>query len=153
MRLRAPTLSVVSLLVASVLTIACGAEDRANDPRCRSLCESAGKVRDIGSYCDQDSVEQCKSLCGQRIQATATLCGSCLLEHAEFNTGASQAEGQSCNMSTCTISNSKGQKCDYPAGDDAARNECVRKLFPPTAIPCDAPEFRPVSECQSVCGG
>lgn len=153
MRLRAPTLSFVSLLVASLLAVACGAEDRANDPRCRSLCEQAGKVREVGSYCDQDSVEQCKSLCGQRIQATSTLCGTCLLEHAEFNAGAGQSAGQTCTMSTCTLSNDNGQKCDYPVGDDAARTECIRKLLPPTAITCDAPEFRPVSECSSVCGG
>lgn len=153
MRLRAPTLSLVSLLAASLFTVACGAEDRTNDPRCRSLCEPAGKAREIGSYCDQDSVDQCKSLCGQRIQATSTLCATCLLEQAEFNTGTSLSEGQTCTMSSCTISNDKGQKCDYPAGDEAARSECVRKLFPPTAITCDSPEFRPVSECSSVCGG
>jgi hypothetical protein len=151
-RLRARTLSS-SLLLVSLLALGCGAEDRANDPRCRSLCESAGKVPATGSYCDQDSIEQCKSLCGQRIQGVSNICGACLLEQAEFHTGVSVSNGPTCTMSMCTITNDKGQSCSYSIGDDEARKKCNRDLYPPTAITCDAPEFRPVTECGSVCGG
>lgn len=127
------------------------------DVRCTALCDPAGVVpaSGTGTYCSEASVTQCKSLCGVQIQSASTLCASCLLEKADFGTGAqSDSSGSnSCDMSTCTLTNSvTGEKCTYPVGDGAARKDCQKKLYPATAKACAAPDFRPVTECASVCG-
>lgn len=126
-----------------------------SDVRCVALCEPAGAVpaSGTGTYCSEASVTQCKSLCGVQIQSASTLCASCLLEKAKFGIGAgSDSSGpDSCDASTCTITNGAGEKCTYPVGDSAAQKDCLKKLYPATAKACSAPAFRPVTECASVC--
>jgi hypothetical protein len=83
----------IACLGLTILLLACGdagspaSMQAALDPRCRTLCEEPGENRGFYSYCDRDSVEQCLALCGARIANQNTLCTSCLLERAYFESG------------------------------------------------------------------
>lgn len=139
--------------LTTALSACGGGSGSAEDARCTSLCEPAGKIpaSGFGSYCDGASITACKSSCGARISGTASLCATCLLEKASFGRESVGLDA-ACNGSTCTETNgSTGQMCTYPANDEAQHLACQKKLYPLTAESCDAPSFRPVSECASLC--
>lgn len=147
----------LSLFLFSLATslCACGGGGSAEDARCRSLCEPVGMTpaSGYGSYCDGQSVTACKSSCGVRISGAASLCATCLLEKASFGRESAGVDA-TCDGTTCTETNSaSGQKCTYPADDEAQHLACQKKLYPLTAESCGAPTFRPVSECATLCSG
>ena len=138
----------------AVTVAACGGDDDpfANaDPRCAAGC--AIEIPELdGAYdvCTTASARTCVELCELRIADVASLCATCLLEDIEFGTNGDDVSGGFCDNGTCTVSGREGD-CSYPANDRAARDACMRQVYPRRELACEV-EFRPVSECASVCG-
>jgi hypothetical protein len=142
----------LAVLVLATGGASCGGSSV--DPRCVTLCIVNEPVVS-GAYdvCSAGSVETCKQACDARIADVATLCASCLLEDACFAPDCGGASsGDACDGSgQCTVSGRTGQ-CTYPQGDTAAREDCLRQVYPRRTVECAA-EYRPVSECAASCGG
>ncbi|HVV82652.1 MAG TPA: hypothetical protein VHE35_06210 [Kofleriaceae bacterium] len=145
---------LVAGLASLVLGVAaCGGDDGdpfANaDPRCAAICQIQEPSLD-GAYdiCSVASASSCIDQCETRIADVATVCASCLLEDAEFDTDETST-ADSCMNGTCTMTGRTGD-CMYPEGDQAARDNCARMVFPRREVSCDT-TFRPVTECASVC--
>ena len=137
-----------------LLATACGGGDGGGnvDPRCNSLCTiDEPEVEGAFDICSDRSAQQCKQECTVRIADANSLCASCLLEQACFAPacGAS-GDGPACDANgQCTVTGREGS-CMYPAGDDAARDNCLRQVEPRRSVEC-TPEYRSVEECSAVC--
>jgi len=134
---------------AVVLFSACGLFGGV-DPRCETLCviqePSLSGAYDI---CSQASADRCKQDCDAHIKDVTSTCASCLLEQATFSVPPVSSSGDVCNAGTCTTTGRAGS-CDYPQGNDAARDDCIRQVSPRREVEC-TPTYRPVSECNSTC--
>lgn len=145
------TLWAVALL--AVAAPACGGDDAAVDPRCESVC-AIDEPPVAGAYdiCSEASADQCRRECTARIADVATVCGTCLIEEACFAPDCGgDSPGDFCEAGQCTVTGREGQ-CTYPEGDTAAREDCLRQVYPRRVVEC-ATEYRPVSECGASCGG
>jgi len=121
------------------------------DPRCVGLCVVTEPDL-AGAYdvCSAASAETCKQDCDARIVEVPTLCASCLLEDACFEPDCEGSDlNEFCGAGQCTITGREGQ-CSYPQGDQAARNDCLRQVYPRRTVECTA-EFRPIAECNDQC--
>jgi hypothetical protein len=146
-------ISCLGLVVLS--SPACGGgtdENRAADPRCISLC-TVGQPEVEGAFdvCSEASAEQCQQECSARIADTETLCASCLLEDACFapDCGGSDDPDFCDSSGQCTVSGREGT-CTYSMGDEAARADCLRQVFPRRSVECTT-EYRSLSECSAEC--
>ena len=130
-----------------------GGVDLSNrDPRCVTACTAEEPFyEDIGKVCNAPSREQCLDECETRIANLATVCQNCLVEEACFGPDGCDGEGPGgfCDTTTCTITTELGT-CMYSTGNEAARLECLRKVDPRREVTCTS-EFRPTTECASVC--
>jgi hypothetical protein len=148
MTARAAAASLVLLFVCG----GCGGGG-STDPRCASLC-IVTEPDLAGAYdvCSASSADSCQRECDARIADVTTVCASCLLEEACFGSGCdSYGDPTFCDSSgQCTVTGREGQ-CTYAEGDQAARDGCLRQVFPRRTVEC-APEFRSVSECSDLCG-
>jgi hypothetical protein len=149
----------VLLALSLALAVACGSDDGEvdvsnRDPRCVTACPATmPRYEGAGAICDAASREQCLDECETRIAGVSPLCQSCLVEEACF---APEGDGCGsgdvsigCNTTTCTVYGEFGQ-CDYPYGDMAAELRCRQQVDPRREVTC-TPEFRPTTECASVC--
>ncbi len=144
----------VALLVGVALA-ACGSDDDPYadaDPRCAALCTiEEPPLEGAGDICSTASAESCLDQCAARIAGTTSVCGSCLLEDASFEDDDEVSPGDFCENGTCTMTGRAGE-CSYPEGDQAARDNCRRQVYPRREVACET-EFEPVADCASVCGG
>ena len=135
-----------------------GDESGTGDPRCESLCvvqePSLSGAYDI---CSAESAAVCKEDCAAHIAGVSSLCATCLLEDACFdaNCAGSGSTAVSCFFdgagTTCAVTGREGS-CTYPGGDQTARDNCIRQVYPRRTVGC-SPDYRPVTECNSICGG
>jgi hypothetical protein len=145
---------VLTLLAAS----ACGGGDddldlSSRDPRCVAACpETTQSIEGVGDLCNTSSRTLCLDTCEARIAGQMPTCQTCLTEDACFD-----PEGcddvvidTGCNNGTATATGWNGT-CNYPCGDMAARTNCLKQVSPTREVACTA-EFKPTSECASVCG-
>lgn len=144
-RLRA--LSTILLVAASLA--AC--EDV--DPRCKSVCRiKEPALADTYSICDDQSADLCQKDCTARVRDLSSLCSDCTLEGAIFDADrASEVPKESCNNNSCVLSQD-GRDCAYAKNDYAAKNSCLRMLYPRKSVQCTA-KYRPVAECIGICSG
>ena len=146
--MRAAVAALVSVLA---LTASCGG--KSIDPRCVSLC-TVTEPDLAGAYdvCSAPSAAACEQDCDARIAEVTTVCASCLVEDACFepDCGSSSSDVFCDSSGQCTITGREGL-CTYPQGDDAARDDCLRQVYPRRTVEC-TPEFRPVAECSDQCG-
>jgi hypothetical protein len=151
------TRSLISLVCFAMLA-ACGGDDAAaldlanRDPRCISACpDSMPPVAGAGDVCMVASRVQCLDECEVRIAGVMTTCANCLVEDACFgpNGCLTTTEGNSCDISTCTVTGWNGT-CTYPVGNEAAHAQCEVQVSPRREVACTA-KFRPTTECVSVC--
>jgi hypothetical protein len=123
------------------------------DPRCVAACpETMPEVEGAGAVCNAASRTQCLDECEARIAGLPSVCQSCLLEKACFEPGCGSdgvSIGGSCDQTTCTIESQYGT-CTYATDDQAAYDACLAKIDPRREVTC-AVEFRPTTECASVC--
>ena len=122
------------------------------DPRCVAACpETMPQYEGVGRVCDSASRVQCLDECEARIAGLKTVCQSCLLEKACFAPGGCFGDvgDGSCTETTCTLTSDFGT-CTYPVGDQAAHLMCMQKIDPRRSVTCQA-EFRPTTDCASVC--
>jgi hypothetical protein len=119
-----------------------------DDPRCSALCTiDIPRVDGAFGVCDTDSASNCVDLCEARIKGASSICGSCLLEQAEFQAG--YGGGSSCTNDQCTISSELGS-CTFTDQNQAQEEDCDRKVFPRKTVSCTV-EFESVTKCASVC--
>lgn len=140
------------LALLSVASCGGGNEGAAVDPRCVSVCTiHEPEVAGAGDVCSATSAEQCQKECSAHVADVNSLCATCLLEQACFEPSCGpMGNGNECDASgQCTVSGREGS-CTYPAGDQAAREDCLRQVDPRRAVECST-EYRPVSECSDVC--
>ncbi len=136
------------VFAALVLCAACAPPP---DARCQALCVvGQPAIAGVGDVCSAASTDTCAGACMAHISEQSTLCASCLLERAAFEPPASSSSGDYCDNNTCTTTGRAGS-CDYPQGDEAARQACLRQVTPLREVAC-TPTFRPVVECAAVCG-
>ena len=123
------------------------------DPRCATTCAiHEPSVAGAGDVCSTASAELCLETCAVRIAGVDTLCASCLLENSYFDTGGGDGEGTDyCDSQTCTMTGRSGT-CTYPYGNVTAHDACYRQVNPRREVACEA-DFRPVTECATVCNG
>lgn len=144
--------------LTALLFAACGGDDGAEldlssrDPRCVSACpETMQEISGVGDVCSTASRAQCLDTCEARIAGVMPTCQTCLTENACFEPDCDDdgsTDGCSSNgMDTVTGWNGT---CTYACTDAAARLNCLKQVSPTREVAC-APEFRPVSECASVC--
>jgi len=142
---------LLTLLAASFA--ACSSSDdpfTSADPRCATICMiDEPSISGTGDVCNLDSAQLCLDTCAVRIAGVDTLCASCLLEGAYFSTGGEVGDGDYCDGQTCTMTGRAGT-CTYPYGNEAARQTCMRQVNPRREVACEA-DFRPVTECSTVC--
>jgi hypothetical protein len=122
------------------------------DPRCISACpETKPPYEGVGRVCDTASRAQCLDECEARIAGLATVCQNCLVEKSCFGPEGcfGDSPSGSCTETTCTLTSEFGS-CSYPVDDQAARLMCMQKVDPRRSVAC-APEFRPTTDCASVC--
>lgn len=162
------TLAVSAVSIASALSLAlvtaCTGSDGGpggtdidvsdRDPRCVAACPvTMPRYEGAGRVCDGASREQCLDECEVRIAGLSSLCQSCLLEESCFapdGDGCGSGDVSfGCDNNICTIYGELG-RCDYPYGDMAAELMCRQKVDPRREVTC-AVEFRPTTECASVC--
>ncbi len=120
------------------------------DPRCQSICVIEEPSLE-GAYdiCSDDSADLCKDECSTRIESASSLCASCLLEGADYGLELSPRPSDFCENGQCEKIGREG-RCTYPQGDDQARDDCTRQVYPRREVHCDA-EFAPVVDCAAVC--
>jgi hypothetical protein len=147
-------------LIVAMSMFGCGGgsspdlEDR--DPRCVSACtDDPPSVDGAGDICNTGSQANCLDECELRIAGVPTVCASCLLEDACFDPDGCGpiSEPVFCEGTpgdeTCTVTGRNGS-CTFPAGDDAAADDCERQVNPRREVACTA-EFRSTSECNVEC--
>jgi hypothetical protein len=142
-----------SILLALTMVLACGGDDDPYadaDPRCAAICQVREPELD-GAYdvCSTASARSCVDQCEVRIAGTPTVCASCLLEGAEFDAPDEIGDGDSCADGTCTISGREGT-CSYREADPAARDACIREVYPRREVSCEV-YFRSVEQCTASC--
>jgi hypothetical protein len=144
-------LAVAFMVIVVAWSASCGG--RSVDPRCVSLCVVTEPDL-AGAYdvCSAASAATCKQDCDARIAEVTTVCASCLLEESCFGSDCGAAgSNDACDSSgQCTVTGREGD-CTYPQGDQAARDDCLRQVYPRRTVDC-TPEFRPVAECSDQCG-
>lgn len=130
------------------------------DPRCDPICAIDEPPLE-GAYdiCSQASAGLCKAACTAQIENLSSVCATCLLEDAAFPAGTESigptacgpdTTGQCAGGSLCEMRYQQ-MRCQYCDSDQAAREDCTRRLFPRTEVACDL-GLRDVVECSSVCG-
>ena len=150
--------ALLFLFVSSFLSWNCGndCETGSTDPRCEILCTiNPPYTEGVGEVCSQSSADDCKSLCGVRIEGAETLCIECLLEDAVFSVGQTiycdyQVDctgGTECHYKDY---GSDEILCTYTKDNDEERDACLRQLCPLREVDCDT-RFREVIECESFC--
>ena len=149
------SLACLSILAATCILPAagCGEDDpyADADPRCASICAiEEPAIEGAGDVCDLASARLCLDNCATRLVDVSTVCGTCLLEQADFGLDQEVGDTDFCTETTCEMSGREGT-CSYPTGDDAAREACERQVNPRREVACQA-ESRPVSECAAPCG-
>lgn len=151
-------MSSLRLVLACLVVIAaCGGDDAANldianrDPRCVSACpETMQSIAGVGDVCDTTSRVQCLDACEARISGLMSTCQTCLTEDVCFNPGGcDDHESIGCNNGTATVTGWNGS-CSYPCEDTAARTNCLKQVSPTREVACTA-EFKPVTDCSTVC--
>jgi len=145
---------VAGVCLAVVCVAGCtGSDGKAVDPRCVSICAiHEPEVAGAFDICSTASAEQCKQECTARVADVKTLCASCLLEQACFapDCGDSGGGDSPCDPSgQCTVTGRAGS-CTYPAGNQAARADCLRQVEPRRTVECTS-EYRPQAECNAAC--
>lgn len=120
------------------------------DPRCAATCRITEPSL-AGAYdiCSTASARSCVDQCEVRIAGVATVCASCLLEGSDFGTGGGVGPADDCSNGTCTVTGRAGT-CTYPEGNTAARDNCIRQVYPRREVACTV-DFRPVAECATAC--
>jgi hypothetical protein len=149
------------IFVIAALLAACGTSSpdvdiESRDPRCVSACpETMPRYEGVGRVCDTASRAQCLDECEVRIAGVTPICQSCLAEKACFGPdGCSSDDGivyGMCTNTSCTITSEYGS-CTYSTTDEAAKLKCYQQVDPRREVAC-TPEFRPTTECASVCSG
>ena len=154
-------LSMKLLLVLTpfiAMAAACGNDandgEPAADPRCDSLCTiKEPELEDAYDVCSQASAQRCLRDCAARLVDVSSVCASCLVEEACFDVQCGPHKGPGgvdCDSSgVCTIYGREGS-CSYPAGNQAALEDCLRQVYPRREVEC-TPEYRPVAGCAAVC--
>lgn len=146
------------IVVVLGLLVGCGTSDGVDtsdrDPRCVSACPATmPRYEGVGRVCNAASREQCLDECETRIAGVSPICQSCLVEEACFSPDGDGCSGDDvsigCTQTTCTAYGEFGT-CMYPVGDEAAKLRCYQQVDPRREVTC-APEFRPATECASVC--
>lgn len=139
-------------MIGAACGVGCGTSTGATDPRCQTLC-AVKQPALSGAYdvCSDASAAACAQDCTARIAGQKTVCQSCLLEKACFKPGGCGATSSDagCNNGQCTITGRVGS-CTYPAGDQAAADNCIRQVYPRRTVEC-APTYRSVTECAALC--
>jgi hypothetical protein len=144
-------------ILFTIATPACGSDGSgldlsSRDPRCVASCPQTMPEYDgVGAVCDTPSRVQCLDECEARIAGLATVCQSCLLEHACFDPDGcfGPINAGDCTQTTCTLTSDFGT-CSYQIGDHAAELACLKTVDPRRSVTCQA-TFRPATECASVC--
>ncbi len=120
------------------------------DPRCQSICViEEPSLEGAHDICSEDSAGYCKDECSARIELAASICASCLLEDADYGLDDGPGNSDFCENGQCEKTGREGT-CTYPQGDDQARDDCTRQVYPRREVHCDA-EFAPVLDCAAVC--
>lgn len=146
-----------SLLLAFVLAGCAGdghdLDLSARDPRCIAACpETMPRYENAGRICDAPSRALCLDECEARIATVSTVCQSCLVEDSCFSPDScGENDGLSgiCTNDTCTISSQFGS-CTFNVNDEAQKLRCYQQVDPRREVACAA-EWRPTTECASVC--
>ena len=145
----------IAFLLAVGTTVGCsgGGDDplAGADPRCAAICTpEEPDVEGAFDICSTASVGSCVDQCEARIESVETVCATCLLEDASFGLDDDVFVPDQCEPSgICTMQGREGY-CTYPQGDESAREDCYREVFPRREVACDV-EFRPVAECSGTC--
>ena len=144
--------------VFALCVVACAGEDgdvdlENRDPRCVSACTAEEpRYEGVGRVCNAASRAQCLDECETRIANLMSVCQTCLVEDACFGpSGCSEGivVGGSCDPTQCTLMSEFGT-CTYNTSDEAAKLRCMQQVDPRREVSCKS-EFRPTTECASVC--
>ncbi|HEY5921315.1 MAG TPA: hypothetical protein VIV11_06575 [Kofleriaceae bacterium] len=145
--------------VFALCVVACAGDDSEvdlenRDPRCVSACTAEEpRYEGVGRVCNTASRAQCLDECETRIANVMPICQSCLVEESCFGPeGCSGDDGLGgfCDNTMCTITSEFGS-CTYMTGDMAGQLRCMQQVNPRREVSCTS-EFRPTTECASVCG-
>ncbi|MBL4633028.1 MAG: hypothetical protein JKY56_04105 [Kofleriaceae bacterium] len=141
---------LASILLLGLLSCGSDSADENLDPRCQSICiidePSLDGAFDI---CSEASAGLCKDECTVRIEEATSLCATCLLEDADFGVGIRAGSSDFCDNGICQKIGREGT-CTYTQGDDQARDDCSRQVFPRREVHCDT-EYAPVLDCSAIC--
>ncbi len=119
------------------------------DPRCAQACAiETPSLEGAYEVCSTASARACVDVCEARIAGMSSLCASCLLEDARFETD-DPVIPFDCDGTTCRYTG-WGGTCTFPEGDLEAREDCARTAYPRREVACE-PRWRPVAECASTC--
>ena len=153
------------MLLIPLVLAACGGDDGDldldnRDARCVSACPATMQdIEGVGEICSTASRGDCLDACEARIAGLASTCQTCLLEDACFDPdgggdgnscGGDDGVPVNCQNGMATVSG-WGGSCTYACTDAAARDTCLKQVQPTKEVAC-TPEWRPVTECSSVCG-
>jgi hypothetical protein len=145
------------LAVSSLLFAACGGDDAdldlsSRDPRCVAACpETVQQIDGVGDICNTASRALCLDTCEARIAGVMPACQTCLTEESCFDPdNCDDQVGQGCGPDGKDTVTGWNGTCTYTCSDMAARINCLKQVEPTREVACTA-EFRPTSECASVC--
>jgi hypothetical protein len=148
--------------------VACGGSDptSSDDPRCQALCTSG----DVGSgiTCSAASIQQCVVDCEAKVYDAPDLCGSCLLENAEFpaydvmatNPGDLCQAGTSSQVNDCSCDDGgpwqctrtvAGNSCTYDPAVAGQFEGCLDTWYPDGHVACETYFPHELSDCTSFC--
>jgi hypothetical protein len=146
-----PFLAFTFLFLAASCSGGDGDGSANSDPRCNSICViEEPSLEGAHDICSEESAVLCRDECNARIELTENLCATCLLEGAEFGLGDGDVGiGDFCENGQCTKRGREGS-CTYPEGDDQARDDCTRQVYPRREVHCDS-EFASVQNCSGIC--